>query len=518
MKKRKRILPSLMALILCLNMVPAMAEAPAKQASLSDLFGDIGTRRFDVQLTINPQAAALIQMLAGGVQDEQTGSIISTIISAVNKLSFSALVSKDAASAVIGSPAASVMEFQAGMNQETFENTITGSMLPGLALSIDPEMIRQFMSQASGIQLDPQEMMQIAQLHLQRIGGVLNETAAAFTSEEGNFAVEAYGTFTKRTSVNLTTHLVAGVMQKLADIYNNAPVHREFMQKFLSKNSAITGDTTTGATPDFGMMLDDAARQGMAEPDTAILAGWLYEGDESIYFDAATAEGSPMPTKLDILISSDEIRVKIIGQGSSYSAESTEPASTATDWVQTEKDILAGNNYFDTLITLNVHKINELPQMNSEAVLSIIAGGMNFGVTIKSANNLDSMEGSTSFALSMMQPEPLLTLTVSVKPTDEQPAPLTLEGAEVIVLKESGMTGDETKLLETSLTQALFELFTRVGAALPEEGPVLMSLLGDMMAVPEETVPVEDLQPEGTNETTEAPQPEVSEAPATVNP
>ncbi len=518
MKKRKRILPTLMALILCLSTVPAMTEAPAAQASLSDLFGDIGTRQFNVQLNIDPQAAALMQTLTGEMPDEQSGSIISTIISAVNKLSFSALISKDAVSAVIGSTVAPVIEFQAGMNQETFENTITGSMLPGVALSIDPEMIRQFMNQALGIQVDHEEVMELVQLHLQKIGGVINETAAAFTSEEGNFAVEGYGTFTKRTSVNPTTHLLAGALQKLADIYNNAPVHREFMQKFLSENSAITGDTTTGATPDFGMMLDNAAKQGMADPDTAILAGWLYEGDESIYFDAATAEGSPMPTKLDILISSDEIRVKIIGQGSSYSAESTEPASTATDWVQTEKDILAGNNYFDRLITLNVHKKNELPQMNSEAVLSIIAGGMNFGVTIKSANNLDTMEGSTSFALSMMQPEPLLTLTVSVKPTDEQPAPLTLEGAEVIVLKESGMTSEETELLETSLTQALFELFTRVGAALPEEGPVLMSLLGDMMAVPEEAAPVEDLQPEGTNETTEAPLPEASEAPATVNP
>ena len=515
MKKGKRILSTLMALVLCLSMMPAMAEAPATQASLSDLFGDNGTRQFDVQLNINPQAEALMQTLTGEMPDEQSGSIISTIISAVNKLSFSALVSKDAVSAVIGSPNASVMELQAGMNQETFENTITGSMLPGVALSIDPAMIRQFMDQASGIQVDPEEMMQIVQLHLQRIGGVLNETTAAFTSEEGNFAVEGYGTFTKRTTVNLTTHLVAGVMQKLADIYNNAPEHREFVQKFLSQSNAFAGDMpASGATPDFGMMLDNAAKQGMAEPDTAILAGWLYEGDESIYFDAATAEGSPMPTKLDILISADEMRVKIIGQGSSYSAESTEPASTVTDWAQIEKDILAGNNYFDRLITLNIQSKNELPQMNSEAVLSLIAGGMNFGVTIKSESNLDTMEGSTSFALSMMQPEPLLTLTVSVKPTDEQPAPPAFEGAKVIVLKESGMTDEDNELLETSLTQALFELFTRVGAALPEEGPILMSLLGDMMAVPEKAAPVQELQPEGT----QAPLPESSEEPATVNP
>src|SRR5690606_23224276 len=158
MKKGKRILSTLMALVLCLSMLPAMAEAPATQASLSDLFGDIGTRQFNVQLNINPQAAALMQTLTGEMPDEQSGSIISTIISAVNKLSFSALVSKDAVSAVIGSTVAPVMEFQAGMNQETFENTITGSMLPGVALSIDPEMIRQFMNQASGIQVDPEEV------------------------------------------------------------------------------------------------------------------------------------------------------------------------------------------------------------------------------------------------------------------------------------------------------------------------------------------------------------------------
>ena len=35
MKKGKRILPTLMALILCLSTVPAMTEAPAAQASLS---------------------------------------------------------------------------------------------------------------------------------------------------------------------------------------------------------------------------------------------------------------------------------------------------------------------------------------------------------------------------------------------------------------------------------------------------------------------------------------------------
>ena len=195
MKKGKRILPTLMALILCLSTVPAMTEAPAAQARPSGLFDDIGTRQFNVQLTINPQAAALMKMLTGEMPDEQSGSIISTIISAVNKLSFSALVSKDAVSVVICSPAASAMEPQAGMNQETFENTITSSMLRGVALIIDPAMIRQFMDQASGIQVDPEEMMDIVQLHIQTIGGVLNQTAAAFTSKEGNFAVEGYGTF-----------------------------------------------------------------------------------------------------------------------------------------------------------------------------------------------------------------------------------------------------------------------------------------------------------------------------------
>lgn len=517
MKGRKQILAVLMALILGLGIMPALAEAPQAHPNLADLFKDVGTMRYDVQLTINPQAAALIPMLTGEMQDEESGSLISAVINAVNKLSFSVLANKDAVSATIGSQAAPVADIRAVMNQETFENHITTSMLPGLALSIDAGMIRQYMDQVSKVQVDPEEVTRIVQLHLQTVGSVLGESAAAFTPEEGNFTVEGYGAFTKRTQVTITTHLLADLLQKLADIYNGAPVHEEFIQKFITENKAISDEMDeTDEIPDIGKMLDDAAKQGKAEPDTALLTGWVYENGESTYIDGATADGSEMPTKLDILLGNQGIKARMIGKGYSYTMGEEEPA--APDWDQIEKDILSGENYTDTLITLNTHRVSELPQMSCEAELGIVAGGTNIGLTFKAANNLDTMEGSTSLSLSLMLPEPLLTLTVLARPTDEEPASPALEGADVIVLKENGMTDEENTLLETSLMQAIPELLTRLGAALPEEGPVFMALLGELMGPTEEETPVEEPQPEVIEEPAEEPTPEGVEEPAPVNP
>lgn len=505
MKSRKRILAILMALMLGMGVMPALAEASQAHPNLADLFKDVGTMRYDIQLTINPQAAALIPMLTGEMQDEESGTVISAAINAINKLSFSVLANKNAVSASIGSQVAPVVDIRATMNQETFENRITTSMLPGLALSIDAGMIKQVMGQASKVQVDPEEVTRIVQLHLQTIGGVLGESTAAFIPEEGSFTVEGYGAFAKRTQVTITSHQLADLLQKLADIYNGAPVHKEFIQKFITENKAISDEIVeTDEIPDIGKMLEDAAKQGKSEPDTALLTGWVYEGADGIYIDGVTADGSEMPAKLDILIGNQGIKARIIGQGYSFAPEGEEPA--VPDWDQIEKDILTGENFSDTLITFNTHRVSELPQMGREAELGIASGGTNIGISFKAENNLDTMEGRATLSLSLMLPDPLLTLTVSAGPTDEEPAPPALEGASVIVLTENGMTDEANTQLETSLMQAIPELLTRLGAALPEEGPVFMAMLGELMGPPaEETLP-------------EEPQPEVIEEPATVNP
>src|SRR5690606_33228155 len=156
-----------------------------------------------------------------------------------------------------------------------------------------------------------------------------------------------------------------------------------------------------------------------------------------------------------------------------------------------EEDILAGENHTDTLITLNGKHLSDLPQINTEAVIAIVANGTSMGLTINSDHNVESMESNASFSLSIMTPDALMTLTVSTKPTEEQPEEPILGETRTILFSENELTDEENTLLETSLAQAIPALFSRIGAVLPEEGPLLMQMLGEMMAPQEAERPVE---------------------------
>jgi hypothetical protein len=498
----------MMALMLGLGAVPALAETPAAVPGLSTLLADIGTMQYEAKLQLNPSAVAMVMNITGQSADEATMGLVNTLVSAVNKLKFNVLADQSGMSLVIGTDKAPLMDLQAAMNAETFDNQITTSMLPGLALSVDPAMMQKVMGQASSLQVDPEKTMQIVKLHLDTIGGLVKEIAEGFTPEEGSFTVEGYGTFTKRTQVTLTTHMMADLLQKMADIYNGAPVHKEFMEKILSASNALPeGADAVSEIPDLGKQMDEAAKKGKTEPDMAVLTGWVYEGENATYIDAMTPPEAGNQTKLDLLFENkgSQIRIKVIGKGFSYTAEETEPAA-APDWAAIEKDILGGQNYTDTLVNVTISNTAELPQMSTTVTADIIATGMNVGLKVNAANRLDTLEGKFDISLSLMSPEPMLTFSVSSKPSDEQPAAPVLEGAAPIILKEDGMSEEENGLLMASLQKALPELFEKLPMALPEEGPALLQMIQEMMITSVEEVPAGE------------PQPEVSVEPAPVNP
>lgn len=508
MKKKNRILAVLMALMLGLGTIPALAETPADVPGLSSLLANIGTMQYEAQVQLNPNAVAMVMGMTGQTSDEATMSLVNTLVSALNKLKFNVLAGQSGMSLVIGTDKAALMDLQAAMNAETFENQITTSMLPGLALSVDPAMMQKVMGQASSLQADPEKTMQIVKLHLDTILGLVKAIAEGFTPEEGSFTVEGYGTFTKRTQVTVTTHMLADLLQKLADIYNNAPVHKEFMEKILSASNALPeGADAASEIPDLGKQLDEAAKKGKAEPDRAVLTGWVYEGENATYIDAMTPPEAADQTKIDLLFENQgsQIQVKVIGKAASYTAEETGPAA-APDWAAIEKDILGGQNYTDILVNVLISNTAELPQMNTAVTADVIAGGLSIGLKVNAGNRLDTMEGKFDISLSLMSPEPMLTFSVSSKPTDAMPAAPVLDGTAPIVLKENGMSEEENGLLMTGLQKALPELFEKLPMALPEEGPALLQMIQQMMAPPVQEPPAGE------------PQPEVSVEPAPVNP
>lgn len=505
-KTRTRAVALIASLMLVLGMVPAFAET--QLPALSDLLANSGNMKYEVQVKLNPQAASILSMISGEAPDEASSSLISTVISAINKLKATVITGKSGVSAVIGTDAAPLMDFQATADPETFESHITSSMLPGLALSIDPAMIQKVTGQMSQAQMDPEKMAELFQLHADALTGIFNEAAAGFKAEEGSFVIEGYGTFTKRTQVALTTSLLADVMEKLAALYKKGEVpHKEFMEKFSAANQA-TGAQLPGENTDLGKLLDDAAAKAKAEPDKTILTIWVYEGENALYIDGATPEDISQPAKIDMLFtgqgSNSQVKIRFIGKGSSFTAGETETPA-APDWAAIEKEILSGQNYLDTMVNLNIQSSAELPSMSTQVTLDMFTGGMTIGLKISGNSRLDTMESDSTISLSMFSPEPLLTISVTSKQTEEQPAAPQLEGTAAVVIKENGLSDEDNSLLEASIQKAIPELLQKLTAALPEEGPVLLQMI-QSMTTPEETPPAEETLPE------------VVEEPAPVNP
>jgi len=504
-KTRMRAVALFASLLLVLGMIPAVAETQTQVPGLEALLANSGNQRVEVKVQINPQAAAILSMMTGEMPEEGATSVISTVISAINKLKVSVLAGKSGVSAVIGTDAASLMDFQASADPETFETHITSSMLPGLALSVDPAMIKKVMGQMSQGQSDPNEALKIFQLHAEALGGILKEAAAAFKAEEGSFVIEGYGTFTKRTQVTLTTSFLAGVLEKLAALYKKGEVpHKEYMEKLTASVGQVAGDKLPEGSFDLGMLLDAAAAKAKAEPDKTILTGWVYEGEKALYIDAATPEDISQPAKIDVLFTGEggntTLSVKLIGKASTFTAGETEK-SAALDWAAIEKDILSGQNFMDTMMKLNVKTTSELPSMTTQVTLDLNMGGMNIGLKLNGSSRLDTMESNFSVSLSMNSPEPLLTFSVSSKKTDEQPAAPQLEGTTAMVIKETGLSEEDKAMLQASLQKAIPALLEKLTAAMPEEGPVLMQMLQTML-VPQQPIPTEGITPEAVVEPT----------------
>jgi len=504
-KTRTRAVALFASLIMMLGMIPAIAETQIP--ALGDLLANSGNQRIEVKVEVNPQFTAILSGLTGQMPDEESASVISKVISAINKLKATVLAGKSGISAVIGTDAVTLMDFQATADPETFETHITSSMMPGLALSIDPAMIQKVMGQMPQAQMDPEKVLEIFQLHAEALTGIFNEVAAGFKAEEGTFNIEGYGTFTKRTQVNLSTSLIAGVMEKLSALYKKGEVpHKEFMEK-LSSASKTAGDQLPEGTFDLGKALEAGAAKAKAEPDKTILTAWVYEGENTLYIDAATPEDIPQPAKIDILItgkgSDSQVKVRFIGKASSFTAgEAEKPA--ALDWAAVEKEILTGTS-MDTMVNLNVQSTSELPSMSTQVTLGMNMGSMNIGMKLKSSSRLDTMESNSTISLSLLSPDPLITLSVTTKQTDEQPAAPQLEGAATVVIKEDGLSEEDNSLMMASIQKAIPDLMEKLNAAMPEESFVLQQILQNLLA-PQETPSVEETPPEQT------------EAPAPVNP
>ncbi len=517
---KQRLAAVLTALLLLLGTLPALAEAPAAQ---------LPNMEVDIKAELNPMLGSLIAGFTGGQQDEASQNMITTLISAFNKLNTHIITGQAGVSGSIGTELGSLLDFQAAVNPETKEALATTNLLPGLSLTLDPKILEKLNPQGSIPKVTPQQMHEMAAPYLDAIAKLAQEHEQDATVEEGEFNVEGYGVFNKRTEFVFTSHMAAQLLGRLGEVYKTDDKLKVYLDEVVKASQAgqVPAEGAEAAEPmNLGEELVKASEKGLSEPNEPWLNVVCYQdGMGKTYFDAVTPEGVQSAAKIDLLLDgagmdmengSSQVRLKMLtanpDQADFGAAPETEPAAepAPTDWLALEQAILSGSNYRDTLINLQLDSTKEAGRMSGSVSLGLVTSGLSLGLALESSNNPETFESDTLISLTFMFPEPMVKITVKARPAQGEPLAPVLEGAAPLVISEGELAEEDNARLEAALQQGMPALIARLNAVLPEEAPALLALMQGGAPETQAPAPV----PEGTVvETEETPAQEAVEAP-----
>lgn len=475
----------LTALFLMLGVLPGLAEGAAPV---------LPTLQVDIKAEISPSLTSLIPPFL--LQDKETGATdkgtaaLNTLIAAVNKLGISMVSGPEGLSGSVGTEKGSLFDFQAGYNKEKTELYATSNLVPGIALMPSPQMMASIQMQMMQAQMSPEQTLKLAQPYILAFSEVMAKHQAEVKPEEGNFEIAGYGSFTKRTQMDLTSYMLADLMDKVAEAYKHDKALQAMFEQ-ASKAGLNVGEADK-LPEDPVASMNKAAKEMREQDNRVLLKTNLYEGTSGMYLDAVSPEGDKQPAKIDLLFQpanlqpgqnpAGSIKLKMITTAPSMAE--TEEVETP-DWVAMEEEIKSGKNYRDTLINFSMDVSQEAEMQKALMNMNMIAQGMMFGIKADAAINSQTMESTSVTEVSFMMPQPVLKITVTAKPTQEQPAAPQVEGSTKIKLTEDKLSEEDDATLKASVMKILPELMQRLNQVLPEEAPALMELLNQSMAQPE---------------------------------
>lgn len=527
MKNSKmRLTALLVALMMLLGLVPALAESPAETPMAAFLKSGKNIKT-EFTLEVNPMLGGLIVNLTGGQADEATMNTINTIVNAVNKLKGTFVMSQTGVSGVYGTETGNLMDMQASFEEDGSNIKMTSSMLPGLYATVDPEFIAKFAGQMNTQAMNQEQMQKLVLPYLAVVQGEVAKVQQAAPAEEGSFETP-HGTFTKQTKLPVTSHMLAGLVVKLGEVYAQDEAAQQFIKEMNQANQSMNqsmdipsqdAPAAEGSLPpaegvqiappseDPIKDLVTSAQEALGREDSTLFNLTAYENDAKVFLNLETLPEDPQQTNVQVLADKADLttakesnfEVKMLMGGPKALGEDGNPVVETTDWVALEQSILSGENYSATLVNLSV-KANNVSETHgtSNVNVSLMAGGMNLGIAVDTDADLATMVSTTKVALSVMMPDPLLVVTVTSNPTEEAPVAPVTEGAKEVVLREE-ISEEDQKLVEEAMGNVGAALLQKLNAALPEEAPAIIKLIQDSMAAPSpdaETIPEPVLEPE----------------------
>lgn len=477
-----RVAVILAALLLIMSNLPAIA-AP----TIPDILESGKNLQMDIMAELNPMLGSLMVGFNHENPEATDKEAIDALLSAINKLNSSMLINRNGASGTVGTESGVLLNFQASYSTGTGENHTTSSLLPGLDISLDPVLIAELTARTTQLHVTPEQLQHIVASYMKVLAEEIEELQQTLTYEEGRFVVEGYGTFIKRTLMTLTSHRIADLLKKLADVFKSDESIKEY------GNEAVTPEQSSkrgiSILKDFFRSIEKTSEELKSQEDKPLLAVWAYENADSLYLDGVTSEDTEHPVKFDLMIkgrmnsanrAQTYVNLKIIGKGMSRKTEYS-IENRVIDWAAIQQEILSGSNDTDALLTLGMNSTSELPKVNTTMTFAVISSGMNVGFDIKKESNKATMESSTVASVSYLKMDPLLKITIKSKPTDTAPLLPVLDGTIPIVVKRSGMNEQESSAFQGSLTKGGIGLLVRMGIALPDDALEIIKLAEEMV-------------------------------------
>lgn len=485
----KKLIALMVALMMLFSIIPTFAEAPAGENPFEKILKSGKNLKSEISIQLNPQIGYIIALMNGeNMPDEKTQQAFQLISDALKKVKATFVASATAASGVIGTDKGELGDLQISYNEDGSDLKMTSSLLPGVFMTVDPEMMAQYTNKANAQNMSEEELMKKVQPYLSVLTEEVDKVQKAAGSEEGNYDTP-YGAFNKRTKVTLTSHMLGGLLLKLGEVYSKDTELQAMVKEIAVSSEGMNVDMLIPQEgeevapeeykdPILGML--ESIQESLTKEEESLFDLTVFENEGSAYFDLATLPENPQPMNIRVYTgkkdeTTTDLEVKLLQGGYRFAAEgeTLEPI----DWAVLEQSALAGTDPAAGVLSLKINAVNENEsKIATTLAISFASGGVAASISAKTSANIETLESDSEFAVYMMGEEPLLKVVIHAVPTDDQPVAPVVEGMKELVLKEE-MSEEDQAILEKAAAGIGPALLEKLSVILPDEFPAIMELI-----------------------------------------
>lgn len=474
MNNIRRFAALLLGLMLAISLSAASAQQMPMHSRQAEVLGSGKSIESTVAVSINtPVVSSLASSFLGG---EEGAAQLTAILDGINKLKFSALSTMENAHVSFGTDAAEIANADVSVNMETGENTIIASFLPGYALSVDADAIKQLLAGSLKFQQQPETLAKIGE----KYAGVLSdafsaEILAGLKSEEGAFTVEG-AEYDRHVSGDVTPAMAAKFVKAIIAVAQQDAELKPLLDAALASNTQENAPKTADELFAAAVKgLDETIERNAADDPLKVD---VYQNSKTKAMSIVGANVKTSATRIGLTLLPGEngidLNLKVLTKtlGSDETAESF-------DWAKAEQNAAAGDpSITQVSVAVSGKKDEAANKSTFSAAYNINVMGMPVAITVTGDETLTgAYESSFAFSLAAMSPEPLLTLSGKAVESDRKPEPAKPDGLQVVELKQDASAEDLAPLEQILQEKGLPMLMENFSKALPEESGLVMQLL-----------------------------------------